>query len=101
MSYTNGRRRRPKQNTTHDKFQTLRGMGVMRHDMDVFNARLRRGEIENADDIVRTQYIICGCGAEGCGFHSVLRRHDENARVMREEGLDPWCKAHWSQFPKS
>jgi hypothetical protein len=46
--------------------------------MDIYNSALKRGEIENADSIVREHFVICGCGAEGCGFVSVISKDDKS-----------------------
>ncbi len=88
MSYTNGKRSR--QRTTHTKFQTGLGMRLIRHDMDIYNSALKRGLIERTDEIVREHFVICGCGAEGCGFISVIRRGDEGSMERLRAGLDPW-----------
>jgi hypothetical protein len=47
--------------------------------MQRFNSRLKRGEIENPEEIVRIQQVTCGCGADGCCFISVTRK-DKDAQ---------------------
>lgn len=88
MSYTNGKHKR--QRSHHVYFQTARGMSEIRHTMEVYNSALKRGEIENADNIVREKFVICGCGAEGCGFVSVVRKTDESSQQRLKDGKDPW-----------
>lgn len=88
MSYTNNKQKR--QRSHHVYFQTPRGMSEIRHTMEVYNSARKRGEIENADHIVRENFVICGCGAEGCGFVSVIRDTDEKAQQYIKDGRDPW-----------
>lgn len=41
----------------------------------IFNSRLKRGEIDMTH-IVKTDYVVCGCGEEGCGFITCIdERH--------------------------
>ena len=81
--------KRPRQRTTHTRFQTALGMSAIRHDLDVYNAMHKRGLVERSADIVREHFVICGCGAQGCGFTSVVRRGDDAIDKMRA-GKDPW-----------
>lgn len=39
---------------------------------NVFNSMVKRGEVRVCD-ILRTQYVVCGCGEEGCGFLSMTK----------------------------
>jgi hypothetical protein len=87
MSYTNKKQKR--QRTNYVYFQTQRGTSEIRHSMDIYNSALKRGEIKNADSIVREHFVICGCGAEGCGFVSVIRKDDKSVECLKE-GKDPW-----------
>jgi hypothetical protein len=48
-------------------------MIAARREQDIFNSRLKRGEVDNPHQIVRTLHVICGCGAQGCVFISVQR----------------------------
>lgn len=38
----------------------------------VFNSMFKRGEID-LSGVSRIQYVVCGCGEEGCGFVSMTR----------------------------
>ena len=51
-------------------------ISAARHETEVMNSRLKRGEVPNADKIVETRHIVCGCGVEGCIFIS-CRREDK------------------------
>lgn len=44
---------------------------------NIFNSRVKRGEID-MEDIASTRYVVCGCGEEGCGFMSILRRNQND-----------------------
>lgn len=89
MSYTNGKKKR--QRTTHTKFQTQLGMSIIRRDEAIVNSLIKRGVWVRPDDVVREQHIICGCGAEGCIFVSVIRE-GESGQQMMKDGKDPYRK---------
>ena len=57
---------------------TPKDISAARFDQEVVNSRIKRGEID-PNDHVREQYVVCGCGVEGCGF---------TARWMKS---DWWC----------
>ena len=40
---------------------------------NVFNSMVKRGEI-NTEHVLQTRYVVCGCGEEGCGFMSVIKK---------------------------
>lgn len=42
---------------------------------NIFNSRVKRGEID-VKNILSTRYVVCGCGEEGCGFLSAVRKDD-------------------------
>ena len=48
-------------------------LNAAKHSSEVFNSMLKRGEIKDADKIVRSILVICRCGAPGCVFISHLR----------------------------
>lgn len=54
-------------------------IAAARHEMEVFNSMLKRGEVVNADLIERLHHVVCGCGAEGCIFISAQRREADEA----------------------
>lgn len=54
------------------KFLSRKEIAMARYEQEVFNARVKRGEI-NAEEISRTQHVVCGCGAEGCIFISCTK----------------------------
>lgn len=49
------------------RFLSQKDISAAKYETEVYNARVKRGEI-NADEISRTQHVVCGCGAEGCIF---------------------------------
>jgi len=49
-----------------NRFYTQRDMRIIRHDADVRNSQVKRGEVKETN----TRYIVaCGCGALGCFIH--------------------------------
>ncbi len=56
---------------------TPKDLVAARHEQEVWNSMVKRGMIKLSDH-VRTQYVVCGCGAEGCGF------------ITRWMKKDPW-----------
>lgn len=50
------------------KFLTPIDLASVKHDNEVFNSQLARGEIKNPEQIVRIHNIKCGCGVQGCTF---------------------------------
>lgn len=47
------------------KFLSKADLMAAKHEQEVFNSKINRGEIDPTT-YVRTQYVVCGCGAEGC-----------------------------------
>lgn len=56
------------------RFLTPVDISAARHEQEILNARLKRGEIRDADSIVRERHIVCGCGVVGCIFFSFDRK---------------------------
>lgn len=48
---------------------SLKEMNMVKHDEEVRQSRINRGEIEEKEG-GRHNIVVCGCGAEGCTFHS-------------------------------
>jgi hypothetical protein len=44
-------------------------MNMIKHDEEVYNSRVKRGEIEEKEG-GRHSIHVCGCGATGCAFHA-------------------------------
>jgi hypothetical protein len=42
---------------------------------NILNSMIKRGEIDGSR-FKHTDYIVCGCGEEGCGFISSLKPQD-------------------------
>ncbi len=49
------------------KYLTQKEVNIARHEQEIWNSMLKRGLIDPTT-FVRTGYVVCGCGAEGCGF---------------------------------
>jgi len=55
------------------RFLTGRDMASAKHEEEVYNSMKNRGEVKDADKIVREHHVVCGCGASGCIFISAKR----------------------------
>ena len=61
------------------KFLSRVDLAAAKREMEIFNSMLKRGDVRNPDDILREHYVVCGCGAPGCGFIS-CDRNKKNCR---------------------
>ncbi len=52
-------------------------ISAARREQEMWNSMVKRGEIDPTK-AVREQYVVCGCGVEGCGF------------ITRWMKTDPW-----------
>lgn len=57
------------------KFLSSKDISAARHEQEVINSMTNRGEILK-HKYVREYYVVCGCGVEGCGFISGIKRDD-------------------------
>ena len=62
---------------------TPKDLSAAKHEMEIFNSMLNRGEITSADKIVKVDHIVCGCGVEGCIFIHAKRDETEEQRKER------------------
>ncbi len=63
---------------------TPKEIAMARHEMEVWNSQLARGLIDPSQ-FVRTQYVVCGCGAEGCGFITRWMKNAPNVLDLQEQ----------------
>lgn len=70
-------------------------INIARHEQEVWNSMLKRGMIDPSQ-FVRTQYIVCGCGAEGCGFITRWMKTQQNVFDLEEQKLlyKKWLEEH-------
>jgi hypothetical protein len=59
-------------------------ISAAKFEQEVFNSRIKRGEVDPGT-FVRTQYVVCGCGVEGCGFISLWKKTDPWNVDLKEE----------------
>jgi hypothetical protein len=59
-------------------FLNGRALSSLRFAMEVFNSRLKRGEIPKHEEIVRLHQVYCGCGDDRCCFISVQRKESDD-----------------------
>ncbi len=75
------------------KYLTQKEINIARHEQEVWNSRLKRGLIDPSQ-FVRTHYVVCGCGAEGCGF---ITRWAKDRHIDLEEQqqlYQRWLEEH-------
>jgi hypothetical protein len=53
--------------TKMGRFLSPKDLSAARHDQEVWNSLVKRGEIDESQ-FARYHYQVCGCGVEGCGF---------------------------------
>lgn len=58
-----------------DRWMTKKDIASAIRAQNIFNSRVKRGEID-VKNILSTRYVVCGCGEEGCGFLSVVKKDD-------------------------
>ncbi len=66
------------------KFLSKFALNAAKHAHDVFNSRVKRGEIDPTT-YVRTQFVVCECGVEGCGFITRWMKNQSNVVDYEEE----------------
>jgi hypothetical protein len=66
------------------KFLNQKEIAIAKHEQEVFNSKVKRGEI-NPTTYVRTHYVVCGCGAEGCGFITRWMKNQSNVIDLKEQ----------------
>ena len=62
---------------------SLKEINMARHEQEIWNSMLKRGEVKAAERIVREHHIVCGCGVEGCIFIHLQRDETEEQRKER------------------
>ena len=58
-----------------DRWMTKKDIASAIQAQNIFNSRVKRGEID-VKNILSTRYVVCGCGEEGYGFLSVVKKDD-------------------------
>jgi hypothetical protein len=58
-------------------------LSAAKHEMEIFNSMLKRGEVKAAERIVKTSHVVCGCGVLGCIFIHAQRDETEEQRKER------------------
>ena len=81
------------------KFLTQKEVNIARHEQEVWNSMLKRGLIDPTQ-FVRTGYVVCGCGTEGCGFITQWRKRWPDGApahidlVEQKELYQQWLEEH-------
>lgn len=77
------------------KFLDANDLSAARNEQEVWNSMLNRGLIDPSK-FVRTQYIVCGCGAPGCGFITRwMKDHGSVVDLEQQKALyQKWLEEH-------
>ena len=66
------------------RFLSIKEMNMLRHNEEVYQSRVNRGEIVEKEG-GRHRTVVCGCGVEGCAFHS-------------QAGHNPYPDSQWADY---
>lgn len=77
------------------KYLTQKEVNIARHEQEVWNSMLNRGLIDPSK-FVRTGYVVCGCGAEGCGFVTRWMKDYPQVVDLEQQKLlyNKWLEEH-------
>ena len=77
------------------RFMSRRDLHEARREQEIWNSMLKRGEIDPTK-FVRTAYVVCGCGAEGCGFITRwLKEYPNVVDLEQQRALyQKWLEEH-------
>lgn len=77
------------------KYLSIKENNIARHQQECWNSMLKRGLIDPSK-FVRTQYVVCGCGAEGCGFIARWMKGQQNVMdlAQQKELYQKWLEEH-------
>ena len=78
---------------------SLKEINIAKHEEEVFNSRVKRGEVDTGK-YVKTHYVVCECGQEGCGFITRWMKSQDNVVDLAEEKEDyqKWLKDHQARL---
>lgn len=62
------------------RFLSPKDISAAKYDREVYNSRLKRGQVRSPEKIVQEYHVVCGCGAEGCIFIHPVRNETEQER---------------------
>jgi hypothetical protein len=73
----------------------MKEINMFRHEQEIFNSMLRRGEIDPSK-FVRIGHVVCGCGAEGCGFITTWKKDYPHVVDLEEQRqlYQAWLENH-------
>lgn len=77
------------------KFMSPKDLSAAKYDQEVWNSMLNRGEIDPSK-FVRTHYVVCGCGVEGCGFITRWLKNQPNVVDLEQQKFlyQKWLEEH-------
>ena len=63
-------------------------LSALRYEQEVFNSRLKRGEVYKPEQIRSTHQVYCGCGHPRCAFVAMNRQQTEAERQEHIAWMD-------------
>lgn len=77
------------------KFMSKLDIHEARREQEIWNSMLKRGLIDPSK-FVRTAYVVCGCGAPGCGFITRWMKDQPNVIDLEQQKFlyQKWLEEH-------
>lgn len=77
------------------RWMTNKDLAAAKFEQEVWNSMLKRGLIDPTK-FTRTQYIVCGCGVEGCGFITKWMKGYPNVVDLEQQKFlyQKWLEEH-------
>ena len=77
------------------KFLSPKDLSAAKYEQEIWNSMLKRGLIDPTK-FVRTGYVVCGCGAEGCGFITRWMKDYPNVVDLEQQKFlyNKWLEEH-------
>lgn len=77
------------------KFLSRVDLAAAKREQEIWNSMLNRGLIDPSQ-FVRTAYVVCGCGAPGCGFITRWMKDQPNVIDLEQQKFlyQKWLEEH-------
>lgn len=77
------------------KYLSRKAIAIARHEQEIFNSLVNRGEIDLSKS-VRSHFVVCGCGAEGCGFVAQWKKEYPQVIDLEQQKhlYEQWLEHH-------
>jgi hypothetical protein len=77
------------------KYLSPKDLSAAKYEQEIWDSMLKRGLIDPSK-FVRTHYVVCGCGAEGCGFITRWMKDQPNVVDLEQQKFlyNKWLEEH-------